>query len=184
MNDKLEAQVATAEQVRERALARLQQETAAGDCEEVRLPSGLVFTMRRPRPLWWALEGRLPSSMAARVASDGRSPEHYAAVENHAAVGGNPSQHSSEESAELSRWLVALLAECVVAPKIRLNPCAGEVDPNWLSDEDALFILTYAGGGAMAGGQSLERFPRFGQPAAVGTGRGDVEVSSEPDVGD
>jgi hypothetical protein len=107
----------------------------------------------------------------------------YAAIETRAVAGGTHDDRSAEEAAELSRWLVALLTECVVTPKICLNPGAGEADPNWLSDEDALFILKYAGGGAMADGQSLDRFPRFGQPAAAGAGSGDLEVSSEPDAG-
>ena len=53
--------VSTAAQIREHAVKRLCGEDSKGSIETVALPSGLVFSLRRPRPLWWALQGKLAS---------------------------------------------------------------------------------------------------------------------------
>jgi hypothetical protein len=169
MEPETELRISNAAQVRACALERLRQEQAAAEGETVTLPSGLIFMMRRPRPLWWALQGRLPSSLAARVASS--EPPLAGA-------------RGSEDTVALAQWITALLEETVVSPKVRLNPGAGEADPNWLSEEDVLFIMRYAGGEAMADGQSLDRFPPGGgEPAAAGAGGADVELPAVADAG-
>jgi hypothetical protein len=169
--DKLQSRISNAKQVRGRAMERLeaQDRDGVGPAETVTLPSGLVFLMRRPRPLWWVLEGRLPSSLAAKLAGDSGLATRDS---------GKP-----EEIIELSRWVIALLEETVIEPKIRLKPGPKEVDPNWISEEDLLFIIRYAGGEVQADGRDLSSFPGVGESAAAGAGGADLELPAVPNAG-
>jgi hypothetical protein len=159
--------VSTPEQFRAIADRRKRDWEASELGEIVALPSGLKLRIRRPNPLWYVLEGRVPSSLAAKLGDYQESREM-----------------TPDGMVELSNWVVRLIEHCVVEPRVKLNPGPGEIDPNWVTDQDLEFILRYTGGETAADGRSLGRFsgePRIPNDSASG---GNVEMPTVRTAGD
>jgi hypothetical protein len=134
-----EIHIATAEDFQNAIKQRQIQEA-----KPLRLPaSGLVVLARKPDPVWWIRHlGQLPASLSNRL----NGSEEVA-------------QTTTEELIKYSNWSVDLIREIVVQPVIKLNPGPGEVDPNWILDEDLKFLVRYAGGEVSADGADLSLFP-------------------------
>ncbi len=124
-----ENHIATANDFRQVAEAR-KAETQTP--ERVVLPkSGLGVMLRRPTPYWFLFRGRLPMSLAAKQSTP--------------ADGGGAIQ-TAEEFIEFSKWIVELLCEVFVEPKLSMAPGTNEISPEWLAEEDVNFIIRWAVG--------------------------------------
>jgi len=118
--------VSSAEDFKKHAIA-----TAFEAPERVPLPSGLVVMLRRPKPTWWMLQrGILPASMAAGMTD-----------------GSLQTTESDEERIAAVKFVVELVEQVVVQPKVRRDPGLDELNPNLINDEDFTFIINYASGG-------------------------------------
>jgi hypothetical protein len=74
--------------------------------ERVVLPnSGYAVLLRKPTPMWFLFHGHLPMSLAARQSS---AAGHTAGV-----------IQTTEEFVEFSKWMVELLGEVFVSPRLR-----------------------------------------------------------------
>jgi hypothetical protein len=134
--------ISTAEEFKAQFLERQKQEA-----EPVTLPSGLSIMVRRPKPDWWLRHmGQLPTSMAAQLT--GKSEESVS------------SDITMTELIEYSKWAIQIVQEIIVSPTVKLNPGPGEVDPNWITDDDLRFLVKYAGGEVSADSTNLDAFPQ------------------------
>lgn len=132
-----------------------------GEPERVVLPkSGLKVMLRRPSPMWFLFRGLLPASLAARV------------------EGGQARIETVEDLRALAAWMVPLLGEVFVEPRLALEPGPGEISPDLLDLEDAGFVVRWAVGEVAESGD-LATFRADGSPAAGGAGRGDVALPSK-----
>jgi hypothetical protein len=146
-------------------------EARESHAERVVLPKlGKAVLLRRPTPVWFVFRGRLPQSLAARVLGQGPT------------FGGERTA-SAVELTELADWIITILQETLVEPRVSLRPGPGEIPPELLDIEDVNFILRWAYGelGTEAGGSaaSLESFPAERKPAAAGAGGGNVVVPAQ-----
>ncbi|MGH9354201.1 MAG: hypothetical protein ACRD2G_18895 [Terriglobia bacterium] len=99
--------------------------------ERVVLPKlGKAVLMRRPSPLWFVFRGQLPQTLAI-AGTIGNTP---------------PVVHTPEEAQALAGWIVDLLSEVMVQPRISLSPGPDEIPPDLLADEDLNFIIRWAVG--------------------------------------
>ena len=102
---------------------------ARGDVERIVLPkSGLNVMLRRPSPMWFLFNGLLPASLAARVA------------------GGEARIDNVQDLRTLADWMVPLLREVFVQPRLALEPGPGEISPDLLDLEDASFVIRWSVG--------------------------------------
>jgi hypothetical protein len=163
-----ENRTATAEDFRRAAEARRAEEQLP---ERVVLPnSGYAVVLRRPTPMWFLFHGHLPMSLAARQSDAAGTIQ------------------SAEEFIEFSKWMVELLGEVFVAPKLSLNPGADEISPEWLGEEDVNFIIRWAVGEVTAdatsasGSRDLARFrgKASGAHSPARPGSGNVSLPPEP----
>ena len=157
--------LATVEDFRRAAQAR------EAHAERVVLPKlGKAVLLRRPTPVWFVFRGRLPQSLAARVLGLGSN------------FGGERTA-SAAELAELADWIITLLQETLVEPRISLHPGPGEIPPELLDIEDVNFILRWAYGelGTEAEGSaaSLESFRAEREPAGAGAGSGNMVLPAQ-----
>lgn len=153
MNDELK--ISTAEDFR-----NLSHQRSLQTAEKILLPSGLIVLAYRPGPEWWVRElGKLPKSIAARMRGETAPTENL----------------SPEELVEMSRYMVRMIEEVVLQPKIRLDPGPEDVDPRLVTDADLTYILKYAGGEIAATGQDLTAFPSQRGSVDTGTDGGSVE---------
>jgi hypothetical protein len=87
------------------------------------------------------------------------------------------------ELTELADWIIAILQETLVEPRVSLNPGPGEIPPELLDIEDVNFVLRWAYGelGTEAEGSaaSLDSFRPKREPAVAGTGSGNVVVPAQ-----
>jgi hypothetical protein len=139
--------------------------------ERVVLPKlGKAVLLRRPSPVWFVFRGRLPQSLAARIADQG-------------AMVGAERVATAQDVAELADWIVAILQETVLEPRISLNPGPGEIPPELLDIEDVNFILRWAYGELRTESEgsaaSLDSFRAEREPAGVGPGGRDVVLPSQ-----
>ncbi|MGH9397166.1 MAG: hypothetical protein ACRD18_10000 [Terriglobia bacterium] len=88
--------------------------------------------MRRPSPLWFVFRGQLPQTLA--VAAAASSVERPPAVQ------------TAEDAQTLAHWIIDLLSEVMVQPRISLSPGPGEIPPDLIADEDLDFIIRWAVG--------------------------------------
>lgn len=147
---------------------RMAEASAFHTPELVVLPSGLRMKVQRPKPFWWALQrGHLPQSVVSKAL--GTVPEG--------------TEMNPEDLVSFSQFTVTLLESMVVEPVIRRNPKEGEVDPNWITDDDLSFLLRYTGGEISAVGASLETFRGQPDSAAAGSSSPAVELSPKSDIG-
>lgn len=132
-------QISTAEDFR-----RVANERALEPAELIALPSGLRVIVRRPTPLWFALNrGILPKSFTALAMNE-------------------TAEETPVEQDELiirAKFMTLLMETIVVEPRIRRNPAADEVDPALIVNEDFLFLARYAIGGGEIPEKDLETFP-------------------------
>ncbi len=151
--------ISTADDITRKALER-----NLGPEESLSLPSGLVFMVRRPTPMWWAINrGILPSRLVT-VAQGNESRPNL----------------TPEELAEWARFCVLTVIEAVVTqPKIRQNPGPGEAHPGLISDEDFKAIMAFAGGEIAADGQGLDTFRREPGLSDSGSSGEPVELPAE-----
>ncbi len=154
-------QVSTVDDVKRKA-----EENAFELDETVELPSGLVFQIRRPKPIWWILNRAIvPASLLGKLEG---SPIDQA-----------PYDPTPEDLVASANMMTNLIESVVVSPKIRRNPKEDEVSPNYISQDDLMFILKYAGGEVSAQGQNLGDFRKQSGPAVDSTGSKAVELSSK-----
>ena len=123
--------------------------------ERVVLPKlGKAVLLRRPSPMWFVFRGRLPQSLSANLFSD--SGQNVAST--------------VEELNLLADWIVALLREVMVQPRVSAEPGPGEIAPELLDVEDVNFIIRWAYGevGPDPNRDDLAAFPSQRKPAVVG----------------
>lgn len=120
----MENHIATAEDFRSALSAerRVERVTLPKLCKPV--------LMRRPSPLWFIFRGQLPQTLA--VSAVGSTAAHAA--------------ESEEDAHKLACWIMDLLSEVMVQPRISLSPGPGEIPPDLISDEDLDFIIRWAVG--------------------------------------
>jgi hypothetical protein len=123
-----------------------------GTPERLILPkSGLKVLLRRPNPMWFLYHGLLPASLAARV------------------EGGQARIESVEDLRALAQWMVPLLSEVFVEPRLTLEPGPGSISPDLLDLEDATFVIRWAVGEvASEAGGDLATFRDGRTTAAAG----------------
>jgi hypothetical protein len=146
--------LATPEDFRRAAAAR------ESRTERVVLPKlGKAVLLRRPSAIWFMFRGRLPQSLAVRFTAQGPTF-------------GAERTASAAEVTELADWIVTILQETLVEPRLSLNPGPGEIPPELLEIEDVNFILQWAYGelGGTPGGSaaSLDSFRDERKPASAG----------------
>jgi hypothetical protein len=152
---------------------------------EVELPSGAVFTLRRPPLLAWVNAGKIPQSfLRAAVAAD-RNPDSIASLPD-------------EEILAAMKFTGEAIRYACVNPRI-VDGGTGddELDPSEIAPEDFEFLANWIGQNAPGvpvetkGGETsteaLGRFPRQKKPGGgfvdAGTDGGEVRPATEPDVG-
>lgn len=109
--------------------------------ERVVLPKlGKAVLMRRPSPLWFVFRGQLPQTLAVAEAV-GRAE-------------GRRSIPTAEEVQALARWVIDLLSEVMVQPRISVTPGPGEIPPDLIGDDDLNFIIRWAVGEVASEGSS------------------------------
>jgi hypothetical protein len=142
MTERSENGIATAEDFRSAAQAR-------GTPEPMILPkSRLKVLLRRPNPMWFLFHGLLPASLAARV------------------EGGQARLESVEDLRALAEWIVPLLSEVLVEPRLSLEPEPGSISPDLLDLEDATFVIRWAVGEVASEAGDLANF-RDGRSSAT-----------------
>ena len=161
MSDEKKNGIATTEDFRQAAAAK-------AEPERVVLPKlGKAVLLRRPSPMWFVFRGRLPQSLAVRALPEAGCPN----------LGG---ANAAEDLLRLADWMVALLEEVFVEPRVSLHPGPGEISPELLDSEDVNFIIRWAYGEVGSEGRDdLALFRREREPAAAGAGGGDVVVPAE-----
>jgi len=129
--------IARAEDFRQAAEAQRAEGQAP---ERLKLPkSALQVVLRRPSLMWFLFHGHLPVSLAARQSG----------------AGGNESPfQNAEEFVEFSKWIVDLLSEAFVSPRLSLTPGADDISPEWLAEEDVNFIIRWALGEVVGSGSA------------------------------
>ena len=128
--------------------------------ERLILPkSGLKVVLRRPNQMWFIFHGLLPASLAARV------------------EGGQARIESVEDLRTLADWMVPLLSEVFVEPRLTLEAGPGCISPDLLDLEDATFVIRWAVGEvASEAGGDLATFRDGRAPSTAGTSRGDMAL--------
>jgi hypothetical protein len=133
-----------------------------GQPERVVLPkSGLKVLLRRPSPMWFLFRGLLPASLAVRL------------------EGGQARLETVEDLRALAEWMVPLLGEVFVEPRLALEPGPGEISPDLLDLEDASFVVRWAVGEVASESSDLAGFREDRAPAAGGPGRGNVVLPAK-----
>ncbi len=133
-----------------------------GQPESVVLPkSGLKVLLRRPSPMWFLFRGLLPASLAVRL--EGRQ----ARIE------------TVEDLRTLAEWMVPLLGEVFVEPRLALEPGPGEISPDLLDLEDASFVVRWAVGEVASESGDLASFRGDGASAPGGAGRGNMALPAK-----
>jgi hypothetical protein len=125
---------------------------ARGDLERIVLPkSGLSVMLRRPSPMWFLFHGLLPASLAARIS------------------GGQTHIDTVEDLRVLAEWMVPLLREVFVEPRLTLDPGPGEISPDLLDLEDASFVIRWSVGEVASESGDLASFRSERSSPAGGT---------------
>ncbi|MGH9468780.1 MAG: hypothetical protein ACRD1N_00385 [Terriglobia bacterium] len=115
---------------------------ASRHVERVVLPRlGKAVLLRRPSPLWFIFRGALPKSLALAALSSAENEQTRKPA-------GVP---APEEFDSVARWIIELLSEVVLQPRISLSPGPEEIPPEAISDEDLNFIIRWAMGEVATG---------------------------------
>lgn len=97
---------------------------------------------------------------------------------------------STDDRVKLAELMVSTIREILIEPRLALNPGLGEIDPNWLPQEDADYLFRWGLGLITSEGDDLSRFFRNGRGArtyastAPGPAGGDVALPPERDPWD
>jgi hypothetical protein len=146
--------------------------------ERIVLPRlGRAVLMRRPSPMWFVFRGRLPQSLAIRAFPGVAGSSDLApSLDGAAGASGN----AAEELKLLADWILTLLEEVMVSPRVSLEPRADEISPDLLDAEDVNFIIRWAYGEVGSDARDdLVAFRPERQAVAGGAGGGDVVVPAE-----
>jgi hypothetical protein len=136
--------------------------TQGRDSERVVLPKlGKTVLLRRPSPMWFLFRGQLPASLVIGLQNS------------------KPGVDSVEDLRALSEWMLAILQEVFVEPRLSMAPGPEEISPEWLDVEDANFVVRWAVGEVTGDGHDLADFCGKPAPAPPGAGGGNVALSSE-----
>jgi len=85
---------------------------------------------------------------------------------------------TAQDVADLADWLIAILQETVLEPRISLSPKPGEIPPELLDIEDVNFILRWAYGELRTEGEgsiaSLDSFRSERESVDTGSGGRDM----------
>jgi hypothetical protein len=159
-----ENHLATAEDFRKAA------EAARAQSERVVLPKlGKAVRLSRPAPMWFVFRGRLPQSLALRAfpGTGEADPE-------------NAGSSAAQDLERLADWIIALLGEVVVEPRVSLSPGPGEIAPELLDAEDVNFIIRWAYGEVGSDARDdLAPFRPERPVAPAGSGGPDLGVPSQ-----
>ena len=143
--------------------------------ERVVLPKlGKAVLMRRPAPMWFIFRGRLPQSLAIRAFPQALGPGGAGAGSDSAGAS------ALEELALLADWIIALLEEVLVEPRVSRDPGPDEITPEMLDAEDVNFIIRWAYG--EVGSEARDDLAPFRPErpvAAAGAGGADVVLPAE-----
>lgn len=111
--------------------------------------SGLAVMLRRPTTAYFALRGLpLPQSVAAASAQE-------------RGAGFTPA------TGEFASRMVDLLKLAFVSPRLALEPGPDEISPNWIDQQDMIFLFKYLVGEVLWGGQDLRTFRGEREPGAA-----------------
>ena len=98
--------------------------------------------LRRPSPMWMLFNGRLPVTMAAKMAQTA-----------------SDSKQAVSDMVESAQWMFHLLNHVMVKPRCVLEPMSSnEISPDMIDMEDAVFIMGWAAGEEVDGTRSLNTF--------------------------
>ena len=118
--------------------------------ERVRLPHiGKEVMLRRPTMLWFIARARLPLSLLAKI----KDKEKLV----------------TSDTMEALQWITDLLVEIMVEPRCSMKPQDGEISPEMIDIEDALFMAAWASGEMLSETNSLSGFRSERQPDAART---------------
>jgi hypothetical protein len=144
--------------------------------QPIRLPSGKMFLLRYPR-LAFRLDRVLVSQSVAAMLQGGESPAEQSPIAEPV---------PKEKSVEVVSAYYEVLCEVCVRPKVSLTPGEGELHPDRITLDDALFIVRWAGGEVDANGNDLSTF-RAKKPqtdASSSAGGENVRTVAERPIGD
>lgn len=120
---------------------------------DVELPSGAVWKLREPPIQQFIMAGKLPTSMAAKLAKLAKESD---------SADGRKAVLNSLDPGELVTALAFgrdLLLSCAVEPVISLNPTSDtEIAPEDIMPEDFTFLMNWVLSGGKSG-ESLDTFP-------------------------
>ena len=110
--------------------------------QRVILPKlGKPVMMRRPTPMWMMFHGRLPMTMAAKMART------------------NGETNKAEDIVESAEWMFRLANAVMVQPRCVMEPNgSNEISPDMIHLEDMLFIMRWAVGEEVDEAKSLDTF--------------------------
>lgn len=111
--------------------------------ELVTLPSlQKKVLLQRPSPLWFMYNGRLPVTMAAKMAKTG-----------------SDTASKAEEMVESAAWMFKLLNKVMIKPRCVMEPAGRyEISPDMMDLNDVLFIMRWSAGEEVDEANSLTTF--------------------------
>jgi len=109
--------------------------------ERITLPKlGKAVLLRRPTARWFIYRGQFPAVLAAKMA------------------GQDDQQRSVDDLHRIAKWVVDLLGEVMVQPRVSLSPGPGEISPDMICDDDLNFIIKWSLGVVASDGGDLSSF--------------------------
>ncbi len=135
-----------------------------GNPEAITLPKlGKPVLLRRPSEMWWLFNGRLPITMAskmARVQTDAKA--------------------QVEDIVDSAEWIFHVLQAIMVMPKCVLRPMKDdEISPDMVDLEDATFMVRWASGEEVTEANSLRTFRGDGAGVDAGATGGTVGMPAK-----
>jgi hypothetical protein len=110
--------------------------------------------LRRPSPLWFLLQGRMPVTLAAKLSQvDGIGAEGLATAMN-----------------EWAQWVYEALSDIMVKPRLSMHPQGpDEISPAMIDISDVKFMMAWAAGEEVDGTRSLATFREERSASDTGT---------------
>lgn len=123
-----------------------------GETFDVEMPSGAIFTLRRPTMTTYVASGEIPGILLEKMALLERKSSKEA--------GQVFAEMSAREQAQMTVFLGALVRETLVCPRISDDPQSDdEIRFSELEDDDFLAVVRWAKTGG-ASGESAGKFRR------------------------
>ena len=117
---------------------------------EVTLPSGFIFTLKRPKLKAYIASGQMPQNLLQKMID----------AEKQGNSAGFDSSLSSDETVDLVQFQATLVVQACVVPRIVDEPNSPEeIAFGDLDDEDYMFLVAWC----MAGSVEGENFEQFRQ---------------------